>query len=117
MKVIDLLNKIANGEAPKKIKYCLRIYEYDATQEDYTCFMVDHYEYLLDNISVFSQLNEKVEIIEEDKEIEKLTEYINCGWCGTCEDYKREDLYNSLEKIGNKVNELIRAVNELKKGK
>ena len=71
MKVIDLLNKIANGEeVPKKIKY-----------EGDTYILCDNYCYfceetnliLSDNLyAEHSKLNEEVEIIEENKGIEKL---------------------------------------------
>ena len=35
IKIIDLLNKIANGEAPRRIKVTGRIYEYDDSYEMY----------------------------------------------------------------------------------
>jgi hypothetical protein len=67
MKIIDLLNKIANGEGvPKKIKY---------NNTDY--YLYDNYSYLtfaktrfFDSI-YFKELNDEVEIIEEDKGISK----------------------------------------------
>jgi hypothetical protein len=72
MKVIDLLNKIANGEeAPKKIKYDNTIYEYNE-QYDYknelqiNYYSVDKGEDFFNEVYCFS-LNDEVEIIEENK--------------------------------------------------
>lgn len=70
IKIIDLYNIIADGQIPKKIKYNTRIYEYDAEQDDYSTL---HYEYLLDDINVISQLNDEVEILDE-KEFEDVEE-------------------------------------------
>lgn len=73
MKVIDLLNKIANGEeVPKKIKFKSTIYELDETETTYydakdVTFM-QHYN--------FKILSDEVEIIEEENKIpEKLPYY------------------------------------------
>lgn len=107
MKVIDLLNKIANGEeVPEKIRLYDEEFEYmdgDKTyysltnQDPYDLFDSGHYANTL-------HLNDEVEIIEEDKKIEKLepTNYIT----STFED-----------AILDKINELIDKVNKLKEGK
>lgn len=75
MKVIELLNKIANGEeVPKKIKYKDKIYqaEFNASSgKSYYCDDED-ITLLLEVIDSVVQLNEEVEIIEEDKKIEHL---------------------------------------------
>ena len=75
MKIIDLLNKIANGEeVPKKIKYDDDIYEYDYDEKNYAHFFIDHYNYLFDE-DIMQILDNKVEILEEEKKIpEKLGE-------------------------------------------
>lgn len=67
MKVIDLLNRIANNEeVPKKIKFDNIIFEYDG---DYysseTNTLLEGYCYLTTSV-----LNAEVEIIEEDKEVD-----------------------------------------------
>ena len=71
MKVIDLLNKIANGEeVPTKIRY--QIFELDRT------YSADIRTYYVDKEGMFFfkdysyMLNDEVEIIEEDKKIEKI---------------------------------------------
>lgn len=72
MKIIDLLNKIANGEeVPKKIKYVDDIY---INIDEHCYFCEETNETLSQNIyAEFSRLNDEVEIIEEDKKIERMT--------------------------------------------
>lgn len=68
MKIIDLLNKIANGEeVPKKIKYINKIFDYD--NADY--FNTD-IGYLFERCTLFVILNDEVEILEEKKLPEKI---------------------------------------------
>lgn len=146
MKIIDLLNKIANDKAPKKIRFKGKEYEFDGTHKDYVdinhlclfedCYMIgkilnDEVEIIEDKpILVFDEEDKVVEVnirpnliyklsadgltitsveetkeIEEDKEIEEL---IYSSWSSCSED---------LQEVYNKVNELIKVVNELKKGK
>lgn len=100
MKIIDLLNKIANGEeVPKKIKLDNYVFEFNKTYEQY------HNKYetnLLEHISDYnySGLNDEVEIIEEDKDIKKL-------------NAKYTSQIGKLE-LANKIDELIDEVNKLK---
>ena len=79
IKIIDLLNKIANGEeVPKRIK--------------------------LDNFNI---LNEEVEILEDNtEEIEELTLGDLANIDGMAND-----------RIMNKFNKLVKAVNKMKEGK
>ena len=116
IKMIDLLNKIANGEAPTNIKY---------KEKEY--YLFDSKSYLTTDKSRFfdtidfKELNEEVEIIEEDKEIEKLS-YQQVGY-QNCDGSERKikevviDFNKQVRQLGNKLNEVIEAVNELKKGK
>lgn len=63
MKIIDLLNRIAKGEeVPKKIKYDNQVFEYREDMLDYYC-----YDYDLNLMGYQKVLNEKVEILEEEK--------------------------------------------------
>ena len=105
MKVIDLLNKIANGEeVPKKIAYtpmdgCRYILEYDVFKKDY----YDGEDYLMGGVyDIIHHLTDELEIIEEDKEIEKVSVKTN---------------NHNVRKVANKMNEVIDILNELKKGK
>lgn len=99
MKIIDLLNKIANGEeVPKKIKYDDDIYIH---VDNYCYYCQETNEILSQNIyAEFSRLNDEVEIIEEEKEIEKLNQ--SAITLGMCRD---------------KINELIDEINKLKRDK
>lgn len=65
MKVIDLLNMIANGKIPKRIIYEDRVYHYVNTAFDYEN---DTLGYFFENqlISIVpDKLNEEVEVIKE----------------------------------------------------
>ena len=97
MKVIDLLNKIANEEeVPKKIYYGKLIYEW--TGLNYYNVINDEF---LENHIALEDLNYPVEIIEEEKKIpEKLEEYIhtdslNYNQC----NYMFETLTNKYNQI------------------
>lgn len=77
MKVIDILNKIANGEeVPQEIKYRNIIFVYDKVCMIYLDKRNDNEKYndLLIELSNHkgSSLNDEVEILEEDKKIEKI---------------------------------------------
>lgn len=103
MKVIDLLNKIANGETPpKKIKYDNSICFYDEGKKDYyvdgdLCLCGDYIRFCLDD------LNDEVEIIE-DKKIEKID----------LEDTIQNDTDLGQQcKIINKINEIVDKLNTI----
>lgn len=73
MKIIDLLNKIANGEeVPSEIKYNNLIYWYDETDDnEFARYRDIHGEWLFAD----AYLNDEVEILEEKKKIpEKIEE-------------------------------------------
>ena len=105
IKIIDLYNIIADGQIPKKIKYNTRIYEYDAEQDDYSTFVISHYEYLLDDINVTSQLNDEVEILDEDEfiDIEELD--VECDGDG-----RIDGIYMARQEVEERkiINDLIK---------
>lgn len=74
MKIIDLLNKIANGEeVPKIIKLNDNIYDYEPENKDYYDRRNLSYRYLFDQwFHISKVLNDEVEILDEPKKIEKL---------------------------------------------
>ena len=103
MKIIDVLNLIAKGEeVPKKIKYKNVIYVY-----------VDYFKWYQEENEANEWLyygdmrfiNDKVEIIEEEKEIEKL--YFSVYECERLEQ-------TALDKIETKINELIDVINDMR---
>lgn len=69
IKMIDLLVKIANDEAPNKIAYNSVILEY---QEEYQDYYPYYSQYLFEHkfATCNDFLNDEVEIIEEPKKIE-----------------------------------------------
>jgi hypothetical protein len=112
MKVIDLLNKIANKEeVPKKIEWEDDVYEYDEEEYAYTTYEYERPITLMENV-LECDLNKEVEIIEEDKEIKEL---YHC--CMESDNQEIKFLIQNINDLADKTNELIKAVNELKKGK
>lgn len=106
IKIIDLLVKIANGkEVPKKIKYKGTIYTFDSSYNDnwkYSVTINGEAIGLLDHFCYY-KLKDEVEIIEEDKKIEKIGSLLYC-----------ETTVESI--LHRKIDEIIDAINELKKG-
>ncbi len=107
IKIIDLFNKIANDEeVPKKIKYFGEIYEYS---EDMKFYYQNGFSMYRDFFTEGNCLNDEVEIIEEEKEIEKI---------GKIYDGFTDSYYDTcLETTIKKVDEIIDVVNKLKKEK
>ena len=107
IKIIDLLNKIANGEeVPKKIKLDSYEFQYNKTYQQY------HNKYetnLLEHISEYnySGLNDEVEILYEEDEFEDIEE-LNKAF--TLEDVTDELTTSSWEKsiMSKKINQLIK---------
>ena len=107
IKIIDLLIKIAKDEeVPKKIKYFGEIYEYS---EDMKFYYQNGFSMYRDFFTEGNCLNDEVEIIEEEKEIEKI---------GKIYDGFTDSYYDTcLETTIKKVDEIIDVVNKLKKEK
>jgi hypothetical protein len=91
MKVIDLLNKIANGEIDRNNKYHFSSYDYCTINEFFN-------RYILDEENLNSEI---LEFKEEKKIPEKLDEYADvsgdlaCGWSF------------AEKKLKDKINEII----------
>ena len=125
MKVIDLLNKIANGEeVPEKIKYDTKEMKYDHNKQDYLGYYSNGngewlFQYLFDrcrNTEHF--INDEVEIIEEDKKIEKVNTYILCDYDFICKDDDNNLIATNIidkafEEYSHKINEIIDKINEM----
>ena len=119
MKIIDLLNKIANGEeVPKKILLNGIVFEYqgddylykDENKKEHWLFSAnytDKYMWLEDF------LKDEVEIIEEPKKIEKWGEGA-LEEMEKCTDYTLEDLQKYIRILAETQNELIDEINNLK---
>lgn len=121
IKVIDLLNKIANGEeVPKKILLNRIVFEYQG--DDYLYKDEDKKEYWLFSACYTDKymwledfLKDEVEIIEEDKKIEKLDikqeKNIKNNWKWKCNGY---NISTPQKIMADKLNELIDEINNLK---
>lgn len=108
IKIIDLLIKIANNEkVPKKIRYFGEIYEYSEEMKFYYQNGSSMYR---DFFTEGNCLNDEVEIIEEEKEIEKIDitkAYLSSNF--------HENVLEDIATLQTKVNELIDEINKLKK--
>ena len=121
MTVIQLLNKIANDEeVPKKIKYEGRIWEYDASVQDY--MDADIVEYLfakMFGMKTERVLNCEVEIIEEPKKIEYpiLHKTAPSETTGDQMPNWRNLIDCSFEHLNKTIYQLIDEINNLKENK
>ena len=112
MKIIDLLNKIANGEeVPKKIKYKNKKYKYDEGVD----YIDERGIYLLSNEPInIAFLNDEVEILEEEKKIpEKLDLYEETQNIMRETNYKLvyHDIHKCIVSLDCKYNQLIDYLN------
>lgn len=153
MKVIDLLNRIANGEeVPKKIRIYGWCYDFEWIEYKDNYYDKSEDIDLMSALSMCSdELNRKVEIIEEEKKITptdfenlgyalgSIQKYINKGYDKAIEEnnkieplkieqdtpssnfYIRNEygtkcgLTKHSKMIAEKVNELVREINKMKK--
>ena len=103
MKVIDLLNKIANGEEVSEyVKY------YNMLKEKVDIMMVckENLFYKLDQLEI--QLNSRVEIIEEPQE-HKIPEKLTIGVNEYDEIHINNEIYGErqVRVVADKVNEIL----------
>ena len=118
--IYELLGMIKDGKAPKKIKYRQNIFGFIHSLADYKPDDITKYNgnYLLHYLfeEEVNFLNDEVEIIEEPKKIEKWGEGA-LEEMEKCTDYTLEDLQKYIRILAETQNELIDAVNELKRDK
>lgn len=119
--IIQLLNKIAKGEeVPKKIKYKEDIYEYYKSSETIDYRYLDEetqgYGYLSSCIDydTFSCLNDEVEVIEDNKKIEKISWKEKESLAGFIrnDNDKLDILARRTEKLKKSLNEIIEVLND-----
>ena len=119
IKIIDLLNKIANDEeVPKKILLNGIVFEYQG--DDYLYKDEDKKEHWLFSVGYTDKyiwlenfLKAEIEIIEEPKKIKKIKK-------PTQDEYlysNGKELYENDMKVYDKINELIDEINNLKEKK
>ena len=104
MKVIDLLNKIANGEVEENKEYLFYGSDYCTIREFFNRYIVDK-----------ENLNLKVETLGEDKKIEKL-EIVHNGSANAyalLNEYGTKCALTKHSKVMcDKINEIIDKLNE-----
>lgn len=113
MKVIDLLNKIANGEEIPRIQYD-DIEAYIGADGYLKDNYGDNVEWWIDK----NWLNKELKIIEEDKKIRKLDfveEYIFSKRQNEMTNEDRRLLDSNFRELGIKINEIIDKLNEMEK--
>lgn len=113
MKVIDLLNKIANGEeVPERIQVYSDIFVFENSNNIY-----EHEETRTNLLSIYNGniLNYKVEIIKENKKIENidLSEWAEITYQEDWEMFTK-DFNRNCNLFVNKINEIIKVLNESK---
>ena len=113
--IYTLLGLVKDGKAPNKIKYEYLIYELTPEKDNYYC--KNAMRWFTNEINSLGVLNNYVEIIEEDKGIEKI-EIVNNGNMNAYAIYSADGTKCALTKhskvMCDKINELIDKVNSLK---
>ena len=114
MKIIELLNKIANGEeVPKKIKTTYNDYSYTIWEYNGIDYMNKDNDYLFEIHTRINKndLNEEIEIIEEEKKMPKKIDI----WYDAIKDtkLKRHDTDTSIEILANMCDDLKDKYNEI----
>lgn len=112
--IYELLGLVKDGKAPKKIIYRDNIWEYVSTimgtgYQYYSTFF-EEWKTLQNQVYLEEHLNDEVEIIEEDKKIEKL----NLPSFEEFETMNVAEQYVATAKEYDVLNELIDEVNKLK---
>lgn len=115
--IYELLGLVKDNKAPKRIKCNDLIFIYNELSKDYVYERSNDCWLFTDYIDIGKNISKKVEILEEDKDIEELkiendnpTHFYIRNEHGTkCSLTKHSKL------IADKINEVIREVNKLRK--
>ena len=118
IKIIDLLNKIANGEVvPKTILFYDREYKFD---DEYKCYMhkisEDIFDDFMDNndAELNEFLNDTVEIIEDNDKLEKIKWNEKESRAGRLRtDEEIEVFARRTETLKKKIAELVEHINKI----
>lgn len=109
--VFGLLRLVREGKAPKEIKYdTINYYFRNYDYKEIRGGLIDEQSSWLEKID-FYKFDEEVEIIEEDKKIEKLT--IGKDDVAWCEGNMKtdEEMVDIVLEIKDKINEIIDYIN------
>ena len=109
MKIIDILNKKANGTLEDGFKFIYN-YEIFTYKNEEIVDEIDRNIGCLFHLDI--HLNDEVEVIEKDKQIEEIND--TCSEIGIMTN-EQIDFYNNATRA--KINELVRAVNKIREEK
>lgn len=114
--VIQLLNRTANGEeVPKKVQYNEKEYFYHDYSKNYY-YINDNEESLFDDTIAF-RANNEVKILEDNtEEIEELDNWF-VDERKECREFDIQAINLCFSKHRDKINELVKAVNSIRKDK
>lgn len=121
IRIIDLLNKIANGEeVPRKFTYKGYLWEYDIKNEMWFYYFGEDKSHRFDRLFYLHMcLNDEVEIIEEDKEEFEDIESFGVHYSWDYIDYKNieelkkyvnkdfQNIFDTLDKLIKNQNKII----------
>lgn len=109
----ELLGMIKDKTNPKKVKFEEKIFEWNSM--NYYCDDIG--DYLNGYMHEIDSFEKNIEIIEENKKIETISSYVS--GCGSIDENNLDQYINKLfsqqSVIFNKLNEVIREVNKLRK--
>ena len=113
--IYELLDLIKNDKAPKKIKYNELIWCFDDGLENYEQQGIRLFDILFKRLVTSTALEEKVEIPEEPKKIEKISWREKESLAGELTANEKQNiLARRTEKLKSSLNELIDEINNLK---
>lgn len=104
IKIIDLLNKIANGEEVPKLE----------TIEDFTYYFYTEIKDITSKIGFVRTLNSYVEIAKDTEENEEIIQ-LNTDWYKEVDMNDITNIQIALECLTDRLNEVIDIVNKLNK--
>lgn len=106
MKIIDLLNKIANAEeVPRKFTYKGYLWEYDVKNKMWFYYFGEGKSHRFDRLFYLNMiLNEEIKILEEEKKIPEKIKTLkhSCNF-----DRHEEILYENQVDLANKITEIL----------
>lgn len=101
--IIELLKRVKEGKAPKKIKANGCIYSFDDIEREYYRIGLDRHIYnLCDENNVLDMFDTKIKILDKSI-IEELHEEYDVS--------KLADTHKFIIDIGSKINEIIKHIN------
>lgn len=115
--IYELIGLVKDGKAPKRIKYNDKFWCYSNSIQDYDCLNATNYLLggLFNNLTIDTFINNEVEIIEENKNIERISWNEKESLSGNLTAIKKQEiLARRTEKLKKVLNQLIDKINNLK---